>query len=92
MERSLPNTLDEAPSATIAHADLANWFLGRHTAITRPSHQPTESPGAWCNVNVAAVGDHSSAHAYTVTAGSTTIYINLVTFEQGHLRRVARTD
>jgi hypothetical protein len=88
-------SINEAPSATIARSDLAKLVSGqsRCNNSTFPSTNGITGHVRVANVNVATVGDHSSAHAYTVTAGSTTIYINLVTFEQGrYVGLLAQTD
>jgi hypothetical protein len=87
--------INEAPSATIARADLAKLVSGQAHCnnSTVQSTNGTTGHMRVANVNVAAVGDHSSAHAYTVTAGSTTLYINLVTFEQGrYIGLLGQTD
>jgi hypothetical protein len=88
-------SINEAPSATIARADLAKLVSGQAHCnnSTFPSTNGITGHVRVTNVNVAAVGDRSSAHAYTVTAGSTTLYINLVTFEQGrYVGLLAQTD
>jgi hypothetical protein len=89
-------SINEAPSATIARADLAKLVSGQAHCnnSTFPSTNGITGHMRVANVNVAAVGDHSSAHAYTLTAGSSVIaYVNLVTFEQGrYIGFLAQTD
>jgi hypothetical protein len=77
-------SLNEAPTAAIARADLAKLASGwAHCNNTTFPATNGSAHVRISSVNVPAVGARSSARALTATFGSNVAYVNIVTFEQG---------